>query len=210
MIEQEMDDLALLWTEEAAPQGEEALAQELARGIGWRRRLMRYADLGGAVAVAAGLAMLALMSGAASTAVSGLIIVLALGWLTWKRQAYWELERSLEGANREELLANAAGLTRARLKRTNLSLIAMAPTFLLGLYFGYGLADPEVDTLAELVAIAEYRGVQTVVLLAILVAMIGYLLQVRASLRRELRNIEQLGAAYGEEAVRESRAELPR
>ena len=209
MMEREMDDLALLWMEEAAPDGEEALVQELARGIGWRGRVMRYADLGGAVAIAAAVAMLVLMSGAASTAASGLIIVLALGWLTWKRQAYWELERSMEGANRAELLANAAGMTRARLKRTNLSLVAMAPTFLVALFFGYGLAEPEIDTLAEIADIAMRRGAETVVLLAILGAFIGYLLQVRASLRRELRNITDLGIAYSEEAVRESRAELP-
>lgn len=210
MIEREMDDFALLWREEAAPEGEEALVQELARGIGWRGRLMRYADLGGAVAIAAAVAMLVLTSGAASTATSGLVIVLALGWLTWKRQAYWELERGLEGANREELLANAAGMTRARLKRTNLSLFAMAPTFLLALFFGYGLKEPEVDTLSEFLAVAVIRGVETVLVLAFLGAVIGYLVQVRASLRRELRNIQQLGAAYSEEAGRESRAALPR
>ena len=210
MIEREMNDLALLWTQEAVPEGEERLVQELARTVGWRGRVIRYADYAAALAIGGAVALIVLLKGTGTTAASGLMIVLVLAWLTAKRQALWELERTMDGAGREALLANAARITSARLKRTNLSLAAIVPAFVIAMWFGYGMANPELDTVQEMVAVVIRRAERTALQFAFLAALVGYLVHARAALRRELRNIEDLGLAYREEASFERDLGLPR
>ncbi|HEX8667103.1 MAG TPA: hypothetical protein VF727_01865 [Allosphingosinicella sp.] len=202
MIEAEMDDLALLWREET-PGEDEQLVQTLARRVGWRARLLRHADRGAAIVIAAGVALLVLTEGGQATAASGLLVVLAVGWATWKRHALWDVELSLAAPTSEAFLAEAARSTTARLKRTGIALLSLGPAVLLALLFGARLKHPDIDTLAEVWAFAVGDVARTGTFLAIIGFLFAHLIYSRKALRRELRQIEALASEYREEVSHE-------
>ena len=201
MIDREMDELALLWSEAAALPEEEQIARSVAARVGWRAQMLRYADFVAAVGIAAGVALLVLTEGGGGAlGISGLMLVLATGWSTWKRQKLWEIETSAAAGGGAALLASAAASTRARLKRTNFSLLAVPLGVILGLWFGVGLHQPNMESLSELVAYAQAHAGRTVVTVGIVALLLVWLLHSRRSLRRELQRIDALRRDYDDEA----------
>ncbi|HEY0113087.1 MAG TPA: hypothetical protein VGB59_08025 [Allosphingosinicella sp.] len=203
MIEREIDDFTLLWTEEVGSE-EEQIVRKLAGRIGLRAQLLRYADYGIALAVSGGIALLVLTDGSGATALSALLLVLAMGWSTWKRQALWEVEMNVAAAGGEALLEKAEASGRARLKRTNVSLSALMPAFLLSLWFGARLYHPELDSLAELQA--YLRGVPVRAFAGagiVLIGLFAFLLRSRRSIAGELQRIGELRDEYRLESRRE-------
>jgi hypothetical protein len=198
MIDTDMDDLALLWREES-PAEDDRLVQTLARRVGWRARLLRHADRGAALILAAGVALLVLTKGGQATAASGLLIVLAVGWSTWKRHALWDVELSIGAPTSEAFLADAARSTAARLKRTQFGIYSLIPALFLGGLFGARLKHPEIDSLGELWAYVTGDFGWTATFAAIAAVLMAHLFYTRNALRRELRRIEGLVSEYREE-----------
>jgi hypothetical protein len=193
----EADELALLWAEVAEPE-EERLVETLARRASWRGRLLQYADLGGAIALAGGVAVVVLKEGGELTAVSGLLLILALAWQTWKRSTLWDVELSAAG-NRELFLADAEKAAAARLKRTELSILLLLPVSLAAMWFAlalFGGADSFAGALGEAMA----RSRQTAIFIGIVAALFAHLFIARGRLRAELRRIAELARLYGEAA----------
>lgn len=208
MVEREMDELALLWTQEGAPEEEQEqqLVRRLAERVGWRARLFRYADFGAAIAIAGGIALLVLMDGAGATGLSALLLVGAIGWTSWKRQALWDAEMSVGIGGGESMLDAARKSSEARLRRTNVSLIALLPAFALSLWFGFGLYEPNMDSLSELSAYMRADLERTILAFGGVALLFGWLLHSRRRLLRELRRIEAVREEYREEARLDARA----
>lgn len=191
----EADELALLWAEVAEPE-EERLVETLARRASWRGRLLQYADLGGAIALAGGVAVVVLKEGGELTAVSGLLLILALAWQTWKRSTLWDVELGAAG-NRELFLADAERAALARLKRTELSMIVLLPVSLAAMWFALALFG-DADGFAGAIGEAIARPRQTTLFIAIVAALFAHLFIARRRLRAELRRIAELAGLYGE------------
>jgi hypothetical protein len=205
MKETESDEFARLWAQDPEPE-EVQLFERLARRVGWRSRLLRYADVGGAIVIVGGIVVLMLREGGRLTAVSGLLLVLGLTCLAWKRNTLWEAELD-PAADRETFLLASARAAKARLRRMNLGVVSVLPLASLALWFGYRYRHPEIDSMGAAMAEALARPVATSLLVATIVGLQLYALIARRRVAAELRSIEELARQYGEEVLFEHRTD---
>lgn len=206
MNETESDELARLWAQD--PESAEVqIIERAARRVGWRARLIRYADVGGAIALAGGIAVLVLREGGQMTAISGIILVFGLAWMTWKRNALWEAELD-PAADRETFLQASARSAKARLRRANLSAVFVLPSAILALWFGFRYGHPENDGVGAAVDFALARPVETSLLVAAVIGIQLYALWARRRVAAEIRSIEELARQYGDEVLLDHRGDL--
>lgn len=195
----EVDELAALWADAADPR-EEQLAESLAVLASRRGVLLRWADLGGALAIAGGIAVLTLREGGNSTALSAMLVLMAVAWSTWKRQTLRDLELGLGASGGESLLSEAARSARLRLKRTNVSLVLVLPAFLAALLFGYRLRGSPPASFEGSVALVLADPAWYLGWFGFVAALMIYLARSRKRLLREIAGIAELTGQYGEEA----------
>jgi hypothetical protein len=200
MNDPDFDDIAQLWQQ--PDEAEEQVVQLLAERTGRRARMMRYADLGFALLLGAGILVATLLNGAPLTYALGALLVFSLLWYERKTHRLLEIDRLLDPGDRESLVAAALKGTRARLHRTRISLFVILPGFLLGWALAQGLSHPEglsdFPSLLQRLAARLDRLAVTGALLALLA---GYLLRSVALLRREEYRLERLRSQYREETT---------
>jgi hypothetical protein len=202
MNETEFDDLARLWAQDPDP-SEIRHVERLARRASRRARLIQYADIGGGIAIAGGVAVLMLREGVRTTGISGLLLFAGLAWMTWKRNILWEAELD-PAADRETFVNASARSAKARLRRTNIGAVSVLPLALLGLWFGHRYRHPEIDSLGDALAAALGRPVETSLLVAALAGLQLYALVARRRAASEVRSLEELAVHYRNERLLDS------
>jgi len=198
----ELEQLAELWNEpDANAEDIDALARR-ARRDAW---LMGWADTAMAVIIVGSLALGAMMKPSMSVAAGAFVTIIMTLWINWKRRNFRQITRTLATANRTDFLESSIRLARTGLRRATFSLITFPACILAALLYRVSTRG-EIDHPA--IAIARWAtSLRGMVALALLAALIIWMVRSRRRQRNELRRLEEIRRDYAEEAEREQQLE---
>ena len=198
MTDPDLQRLADLWTEPDA--AEQEAFESLARKARLRGRILAYLNFAAVGATVGGVALGVFMKPGAVTMVAAIALLVTTVIVLRKRRQIKQMTRTLETAGRQAFIETSISNATANLRRTRLSLaffpigVVMALTYKMSVRAG-GNAE---RIPAEFVEWAPSpRGLITFAVLALIFA---WGLRTAWRTRRELRRLEELGAAYAEEA----------
>jgi hypothetical protein len=198
----DLDEFAELWQGDPDPE-EQARMEALAEKARRRGRLLAYADIALAALIVGGSLFGAFAVRGPVTMVTALLLVVGTTWFTVKLRATRQMSRTLSTVDRESFIESSMRNARASLRRITIGLIfvpLLVPTVIVwkvSLRHGGRIPDP----LHVMLDWAQSpRGVITMCLMA---AAAVFTLRSRRKLKREIRQLEELRAAYREEAARE-------
>lgn len=197
MTDPDLQRLAELWTENDA--AEQEAFEAMARKARLRGRIFAYLDYA-AVAFILGTSVLGFfMEPGAVTMMAAIALIVITLIVTRKRRQIKQMTRTLDTASRQAFIDTSLSNANANLRRTRLSLAFFAPGVVLALAYKMALrvGGRTADIPAEFVEwVQTPRGIITLALLALLFA---WGLRTASRIKRELRRLEQLRAAYAEE-----------
>jgi membrane protein implicated in regulation of membrane protease activity len=198
MTDPDLQRLADLWTE---PDGAEQEAFEaLARKARLRGRIFAYLDIT-AVAIILGGAVLAMfMKPGAVTMFAAIALIVVTVIVTRKRRQIKQMTRTLDTAGRQAFIETSISNATANLRRTRLSLAFFPVGAVIALTFKMSVrtgGHSELMWAAFLEWAPSPRGIITFVILALLFA---WGLRTLWRIKCERRRLEELRAAYAEEA----------
>ncbi len=204
MTDPDLQRLADLWTEAGGAEQEsfEAMARKARR----RGRLFAWLDLAAVAVILGGVGLGFFMKPGAVTMVAAILLIVLTVVVTRKRRQIKQMTRTLDTASRQAFIETSISNATANLRRTRLSLaffpvgVVVALVYKMSVRTG-GRAD--LIPAAFLEWAPSPRGIGTFAVLAMLLL---WGLQSHARLRRELRRLEELRAAYAEEDELESAA----
>lgn len=198
MTDPDLQRLADLWTEPEA--AEQEAFEILARKARLRGRIFAYLNFAAVAVTVGGVALGVFMKPGAVTMVAAIALLVTTVIVLRKRQQIKQMTRTLETAGRQAFIETSISNAAANLRRTRLSLaffpigVVIALTYKMSVRVG-GNAE---RIPAEFVAWAPSpRGLMTFLVLALLFA---WGVRTAWRIRRELRRLEELRAAYAEEA----------
>jgi hypothetical protein len=198
MTDPDLQRLADLWTE---PDSEEQEAFEaLARKARLRGRIFAYLDFAAVAIILGGTVLGVFMKPGMVTMMAAIALIVITVIVTRKRRQIKQMSRTLDTAGRQAFIETSISNATANLRRTRLSLAffpfgaVIALTYKMSVRAGGDAARIP----AEFVEWAPSpRGIITFVILALLFA---WGVRTAWRIRRELRRLEDLRAAYAEEA----------
>lgn len=197
MTDPDLQKLAELWTESDA--AEQESFEAMARKARLRGRIFAWLDFA-AVAFILGVSVLGIVMKPGTVAmIAAIVMLVSTVIVTRKRRQIKQMARTLDTASRHAFIETCINNATANLRRTRLSL-AFFPVGV-GAALTYKMAL-RVDGRSELMlgAFVEWvqtlRGVITFVILALLFA---WGVRTAWRIKRELRRLEDLRAAYAEE-----------
>jgi hypothetical protein len=204
MTDPDLQNLADLWKE--ADAGEEQRAFEvMARKARRRGRIFAWLDFAAVAFILVTSLVGFLMVPGPVTMVTAIALVVTTIIVTRKRRQIKQMTRTLDTASREAFIDTSISNATANLRRTRLSLAffplgaVIALTYKMALRVG-GRTELISGEFVEWVQTA--RGIITMALLALLFA---WGLSTARRIRRELRRLEELRAAYSEEDEQDQR-----
>jgi hypothetical protein len=197
MTDPDLQKLAELWTEgdSAEPKAFEAMA----RKARLRGRIFAWLDFAAVAFILATSLVGVVMEPGPTTMVAAIALIVTTVIVTRKRRQIKQMSRALDTASRHAFIETSISHATANLRRTRLSLAffplgaVFALTYKMSLRTG-GRADLIPGEFVEWVQTT--RGIITMVLLALLLA---WGLRTAWRIRRELRRLGELRAAYAEE-----------
>jgi hypothetical protein len=198
----DLDEFAELWQGDPDPE-EQARMEALAEKARRRGRLLAYADITLAALIVGGSLFGAFAVRGPVTMVTALLLVVGTTWFTVKLRATRQMSRTLSTVDRESFIESSVRNARASLRRITIGLIfvpLLVPTVIVwkvSLRHGGVIPDPWQVMLDWA---QSPRGIITMCLMA---AAALFTLRSRRKLKREIRQLEELRAAYREEAARE-------
>jgi hypothetical protein len=197
MTDPDLQRLADLWTE---PDADEQRAFEaMARKARLRGRIFAWLDFAAVAVIVGGVVFGFFMQPGTATMVAAIALIVVTVIVTRKRRQIKQMTRALDTAGRQAFIETSISHATANLRRTRLSLaffplgVVLALTYKMSLRTG-GRAELIPGEFLEWVQTT--RGIITMVLLALLFA---WGLRTAWRLRRELRRLGELRAAYAEE-----------
>jgi hypothetical protein len=198
----DLDEFAELWQSDSDP-AEQARMEGLAAKARRRGRFLAYADITLAALIVGVSIFGAFAVRGPVTMVTALIMVVGTTWFTVKLRAARQMFRTLDTVDRESFIESSVRNARASLRRITIGLIfvpLLVPTVIVwkvSLRLGGRIPDPGQVMLDWA---QSPRGIITMSLMA---AAAAFTLRSRRKLKREIRQLEELRAAYREEATRE-------
>jgi hypothetical protein len=202
----DLDEFAELWQSDPDP-AEQARMEALAAKARRRGRFLAYADITLAALIVAASLFGAFAVRGPVTMVTALLLVVGTTWFTVKLRATRQMFRTLSTVDRESFIDSSVRNARASLRRITIGLIfvpVLVPTVIVwkvSLRLGGRIPDPWHVMLDWA---QSPRGIITMSLMA---AAAAFTLRSRRKLKREIRQLEELRAAYREEAAREGSRE---
>ncbi len=198
----DLDEFAELWQGDPDP-AEQARMEALAAKARRRGRLLAYADITLAVLIVGASIFGAFAVRGPVTMVTALIMVVGTTWFTMKLRATRQMSKTLSTVDREGFIETSLRNAQASLRRITLGLIfvpVLVPVVLVwkvSLRNGGRMPDP----LQVMLDWAQSpRGIITMSLMA---AAAAITIRSQRKLKREIRQLEELRAAYREETARE-------
>lgn len=199
MTDPDLQKLADLWTEADAAEQQQSF-QAMARKARRRGRIFAWLDFA-AVAFILGTSLIGIfMKPGTVTMVAAIALIAVTIVVTRKRRQIKQMTRALDTAGRDAFIDTSISNAAANLRRTRLSLaffpvgVVCALTYKMALRAG-GRTELIPATFVEWVQTP--RGIVTLALLALLFA---WGARTARRTRVELRRLEELRAAYSEEA----------
>ena len=198
MTDPDLQRLADLWTEPDA--AEQEAFEALARKARLRGRILAWLDFA-AVAIILGGAVLGIfMKPGAVTVGAAIALIVITVIVTRKRRQIKQMTQTLDTAGRQAFIETSISNATANLRRTRLSLAFFPVGAVIALIYKMSVrAGGNVERIpAEFLEWAPSpRGIITFVVLALL---LGWGVRTARRTRRELRSLNELQAAYAEEA----------
>jgi hypothetical protein len=198
----DLDEFAELWQGDPDP-AEQARMEALAAKARRRGRLLAYADITLAALIVGASIFGAFAVRGPVTMVTALIMVVGTTWFTMKLRATRQMSKTLSTVDRESFIETSLRNAQASLRRITLGLIfvpVLVPVVLVwkvSLRNGGRMPDP----LQVMLDWAQSpRGIITMSLMA---AAAAITIRSQRKLKREIRQLEELRAAYREETARE-------
>ncbi|HEX6376349.1 MAG TPA: hypothetical protein VFZ91_11585 [Allosphingosinicella sp.] len=204
MTDPDLQKLADLWTE-ADPAEQEAFEAQ-ARKARLRGRIFAYLDFAAVAIILGGSVLGIFMTPGAITMVAAIGLIVTTVIVTRKRRQIKQMTRSLDTASRQAFIDTSISNATANLRRTRLSLaffplgVSLALLYKMSVRTG-GRSELMLGSFLEWVQTP--RGLITMLALALL---FYWGVRTAKRLRRELARLEEMRAAYAEEARREEGA----
>lgn len=198
MTDPDLQKLADLWKESDSAEPQPAF-EAMARKARRRGRIFAWLDFAAVTFILATSLIGFFMTPGAITMVTAIALIVTTLIVTRKRRQIKQMTKTLDTASREAFIDTSISNATANLRRTRLSLaffplgVVCALTYKMALRAG-GRTELIPATFVEWVQTS--RGIITLVLLALLFA---WGLRTAGRVRRELRRLEDLRAAYSEE-----------
>jgi hypothetical protein len=198
----DFDEFAALWQGEPDP-AEQAQMEADARRARRRGRLLGFVDVALIALIVLGTVLGTTIAPHPMTIASGLILVVATLWLTWKRRSLRQLAATLNTSDPAAFVASSIRNARSNLRRATLGLFLLPPFLVVATVFrallkNGGRLDQLLGGIIEWAA--SPRGA---LILLIATLMMMRLFHSRRRLRTELRRLVGLRAEYEEESRRE-------
>lgn len=198
MTDPDLQSLADLWTQPDTV--EQEAFEAMARKARLRGRIFAWLNFAAVAVTAGSVALGVFMKPGVVTMLAAIVLLVVMVVVLRKRRQIRQMTRTLETAGRQAFIETSISNASANLRRTMLSLyffpfaVAAALFYKMSVRVG-GRTELMLDAFLEWAP--SRRGIITFALLALLFAW-----GVRSALRtrRELRQLEQLQAAYAEEA----------
>lgn len=200
MTSVDLDDWMQVWQDEQ-DEDELELVRASARRAMRRARLFNYAEHGISAAIIVAVIVWLVLEGAPATiAIAGLAILVIL-WSSWRRHMLFQVAELIRFDDRRDFLETGVQSARARLKRSRIGLIALLPSFLIGIYLKDGLAHGgAVGDLSAPFWESVTSGGSAAVALLLFVLVALWFGAAHLRLRAEVSRLEQLRDEYRVEA----------
>lgn len=198
MTDPDLQKLADLWKEADASEPQPAF-EAMARKARRRGRIFAWLDFAAVAFILATSVIGFVMEPGPITMAAAIALIVITVIVTRKRSQIRQMTRTLDTASREAFVDTSISNATANLRRTRLSLaffplgVVIALVYKMALRAG-GRTDLIPATFVDWVQTS--RGIITMVLLALLFA---WGVRTERRIRRELRRLEELRAAYSEE-----------
>jgi hypothetical protein len=198
MTDPDLQKLADLWTEPDA--GEQAGFEAMARKARLRGRIFAWLNFAAVAVTVGGVALGVFMKPGAVTMVAAIALITTTVIVLGKRRQIKQMTRTLETAGRQAFIETSISNATANLRRTRLSLAFFPVGAVIALTYKMSVragGHSELMLAAFLDWAPSPRGIITFVILLLL-----FVWGVRTAwrIKRELRRLEELRAAYAEEA----------
>lgn len=205
MTDPDLQKLADLWTEPDA--AEQQAFEAMARKARRRGRIFAWLNFAAVAVTVGGVALGVFMKPGAVTMVAAIALIVTTVIVLSKRRQIKQMTRTLETAGRQAFIETSISNANANLRRTRLSLAFFPVGVLIALAYKMSVrAGGRTDLM--LPAFLEWapspRGLVTFAILALL---LGWGVRSSIRIKRELRRLEELRAAYAEEAKYEDEAD---
>lgn len=198
MTDPDLQKLADLWTEPEA--AEQEAFEAMARRARLRGRIFAYLNFAAVAVTIGGVALGVFMKPGAVTMVAAIALIVVTIIVLRKRRQIRQMTRTLETAGRQAFIETSISNATANLRRTRLSLAFFPIGAVIALAYKMSVrAGGHAERIpAEFVEWAPSpRGIVTFVILALLFA---WGVRTAWRIKRELRRLEDLRAAYAEQA----------
>ena len=197
MTDPDLQDFADLWTE--ADAAEQEAFEAMARKARLRGRIFAYLDFAAVAFILACSVFGIFMEPGAVTMAAAIALIVTTVIVTRKRRQIRQMSRTLDTASRHAFIDTSISNATANLRRTRLSLAFFPLGMVFALAYKMSLRTggrSELILGSFLEWVQTPRGIITMVVLSLLFA---WGLRTAGRLKRELRRLEELRAAYAEE-----------
>lgn len=198
MTDPDLQKLADLWTEPDT--GEQEAFEAMARKARLRGRIFAWLDFAAVAIILGGAVFGIFVTPGTVTMVAAVALIAITVVVTRKRRQIKQMTRTLDTAGRQAFIETSISNATANLRRTRLSLaffpfgVVIALAYKMSVRAG-GQADRMLSAFLEWAP--SPRGLITFLVLA---ALFAWGLRTAWRIKRELRSLEELRAAYAEEA----------
>ena len=202
MTDPDLQKLADLWRETDAAEPQPAF-EAMARKARRRGRIFAWLDFAAVAFILATSVIGFVMKPGAITMVAAIALIVTTVIVTRKRRQIKQMTRTLDTASREAFVDTCISNATANLRRTRLSLAFFPLGVVVALTYKMAL---RAGGRTELIPATFVEWVQTprgIITLALLVLLFAWGVGTARRIRRELRRLEELRAAYSEEDRRD-------
>ena len=198
MNEPDFSAFAALWQQEP-PDEEVRIFRKLARRASRRARLQLYAETWFGVAIAGAAVLAFFFAPSLLTGTLAAILALTTFWAAWRRHVLEGVAAELSRNDRQAMLRSSARAARAALRKSNIGLVTAFPGWLAAILLAW-LASHGGDYDALRAELPDRMSAPSTIVSVLIVIVVTLAAGRRnRELRRELRRIETLSAAYRDE-----------